>query len=57
MMGPVILEYLVDYYTRFNSSTDAILTILQVGAVLVSIYFSTHEVPFSLASSLEAFYI
>ena len=57
MMGPVILEYLVDYYTRFNSSTDAILTILQVGAVLVSIYFSTHEVPFSLASSLETFYI
>ena len=42
-MGPVILEYLVDYYTRFNSSTDAILTILQVGAVLVSIYFSTHR--------------
>jgi origin recognition complex subunit 3 len=32
MIGPVILEYLVDYYTRFNSSTDAILTILQVGA-------------------------
>ena len=57
MMGPVILEYLVDYYTRFNSSTDAILTILQVGAVLVSIYFLTHEVPFSLASSLETFYI
>ncbi|KAF8803363.1 hypothetical protein BYT27DRAFT_7226028 [Phlegmacium glaucopus] len=30
MIGPVILEYLVDYYTRFNSSTDAILTILQL---------------------------
>ena len=31
MIGPVILEYLIDYYTRFNSSTDVILTILQVG--------------------------
>ena len=39
MMVPVILEYVVDYFARFNSSTDAILTILQVGAVLVSIYF------------------
>ena len=40
-MGPVILEYPIDYYARFNPSTDAILTILQVrvGAVLVSIYF------------------
>ena len=60
MMGPVILEYLVDYYTRFNSSTDAILTILQVSAVWVSIYIyisSTHLLPFSLASSLETFYI
>ena len=38
-MGPVILEYPIDYYARFNPSTDAILTIMQVGAVLVSIYF------------------
>ena len=57
MMGPAILEYLVDYYTRFNSSTDAILTILQVGAVLsVSIYIYISSTYF-LASSLETFYI
>jgi hypothetical protein len=58
MMGPVILEYLVDYYTRFNSSTDAILTFLQVGAVyFVDIVLSsTHECTFFLlASSLETF--
>ena len=38
-MGPVILEYPIDYYKKFNLSTDTILTILQVGAVFVSIYF------------------
>ena len=42
MMGPVNLEYLVNYYTRFNSSTDTTLTIPQVGAVLVSIQFLSH---------------
>ena len=57
MIGPVILDYLVDYYTRFNSSTDAILTILQVGAILVPMYFLAQLMSFSLASSLETFYI
>ena len=44
MMGPVILEYLVDYYTRFNSSIDAMLTVAipQVSAVLVPIQFLTN---------------
>ena len=57
MIGPVILDYLVDYYTRFSSSTDAILTILQVGAILVPMYFLAQLMSFSLASSLETFYI
>ncbi|PPQ91406.1 hypothetical protein CVT25_014294 [Psilocybe cyanescens] len=30
MIGPAILEYLQDYFTRYNSSADVILTILQI---------------------------
>lgn len=55
MVGPAILEYLVDYYTRSNSSTDAILTILQVGAMSI-FKFSSFDT-FSLVSPLKAFYI
>ena len=55
MVGPAILEYLVDYYTRSNSSTDAILTILQVGAMSI-FKFSSFDI-FSLVSPLKAFYI
>ncbi|KAF8902561.1 origin recognition complex subunit 3 N-terminus-domain-containing protein [Gymnopilus junonius] len=31
MIGPALIEYLQDYFTRFHSSMDAILTILQIG--------------------------
>ena len=58
MMGPVILEYLVDHYTRFNSSTDAILTILQVGGVLVMSIFLIQPISvFSSVSPFKTFYI
>ncbi|TFK53049.1 hypothetical protein OE88DRAFT_1677789 [Heliocybe sulcata] len=30
MIGPAVLDYIVDYFTRYNQSTDAILTILQL---------------------------
>ncbi|EPQ51812.1 hypothetical protein GLOTRDRAFT_80817 [Gloeophyllum trabeum ATCC 11539] len=30
MIGPPVLEYILDYFKRYNSSNDAILTILQL---------------------------
>ncbi|KAH9484392.1 Origin recognition complex subunit 3 [Psilocybe cubensis] len=30
MVGPIVLEYIQDHFTRYNSFADAILTILQV---------------------------
>ncbi|CAA7266184.1 unnamed protein product [Cyclocybe aegerita] len=43
MIGPAILEYLQDYFTRYNSSTDAVLTLLQ----LVHLHHFTTD-PFSV---------
>ena len=46
MFGPAVLEFLQDYFTRYHSSTDAIITILQVCSIHVFIGRNFTSIPF-----------